>query len=57
MPCIRTIEVKGHSSAHMKKAVYYLHMFLQFPFKECLSHMKLLIKIEISFRVLYDIIQ
>ena len=27
------------------------HMILQFPFKECLCHIKLLIKIEISFRI------
>ena len=51
MPCMRLIEVKGHSSLFMKRTVYYLHMLLQFPFKECLSHIKLLIKIEISFRV------
>ena len=45
------------TSAFMKKAVNYLHMLLEFLFKECLSHIKLLIKIEISFRVLSDIIQ
>ena len=51
MPSMRTIEVKGHLSAYMKKAVSYLHVLLQFPLKECLSHTKLLIKIEISSRV------
>ena len=51
MPCMRTIEAKGHVSAFMKKSVHYLHMLLQFSFKECRSHIKLLIKIEISFRV------
>ena len=53
MPFMRTID----SSAYMKKAVYYFHMFLQFPFKELLSHIRLPIKIEILFRVLCDIIK
>ena len=35
---MRTIEVKGHSSAYMRKAVFYLHMLLQYPLKECHSH-------------------
>ena len=55
---MRTFEVKGHLSALMKKAVICLHMFFfQLPFNECLSHIKLLIKIEISFRVLCNFIQ
>ena len=57
MPSMRTIEVTGHLSAYIKKAVYYLHVLLQFPLKECFSHTKLLIKIKISSRVQCDIIQ
>ena len=37
MPCMRTVNVKGHSSAFMKKAVYYLHMLSQFPLKDTVS--------------------